>query len=371
MSEDGSGSIRTGAMYHIVRPWESQLFRQCRRAWDLSARERQDLEPVAPVRVFDFDEALHDALDVYYFPGMWDWDRAIVRPLAVKAFVKSMRAQRAAYAEHRDLSEVQQQEWERQVELGGAMLERYFRWAPQADRFDPLMVATQFDITIPPDPASPDEGLSASDGRGVWYRVRIDMVVADEHELYWLVEHRSVDGEWPDLDALLLDEPSLTRSWAWELGFLGKIEGTIHNELRRFPPGAGAGAAEEMQTRALDGPTGLIKQQSNEFFRRTQIPRSPAQLARRGLDVALQTREMTGPSPLLYPNPAPGHCTRCAYREPCLAMSLGVDAGPILETSYRKRTAEDFQPGRLGSVWGFVPEIYRVAEHGNQRQAGG
>jgi hypothetical protein len=46
--------------------------------------------------MFDFGEAMHDALDVYYFPGMWEWNRAIVRPLAVAGFEKAMRRQRAA-----------------------------------------------------------------------------------------------------------------------------------------------------------------------------------------------------------------------------------------------------------------------------------
>lgn len=88
----------------VVRPWERRLFQRCRRAWDLGARGRQGYEPTEPVRVFDFGEAIHDALDVYYFPGMWDWNRAIVRPLAVKGFEKSMRRQRDAYAQTCELS---------------------------------------------------------------------------------------------------------------------------------------------------------------------------------------------------------------------------------------------------------------------------
>lgn len=357
-------------MYHIVRPWESRLFRQCRRAWDLSARERQDLEPIVPRQVFDLSEALHDALDVYYFPGMWDWNRAIVPPLAVQAFLKSMRNQRAGYAAHRELTEAQQLDWDRHVELGSAMLQAYFPWAAEVDRFDPLMVALQFDITVPV-PESPDDGLRSWEGRGIWYRVKIDTVVVDEHELCWLVEHRLVDGDWPDLEVLVLDEASLTRSWAWQLGFLGRIEGTIHNELRLQAPGASSGADGAVRTRALEGPTGLVKQESSELFRRTWIPRAAEMLERRGHDVALEIREMTGPSPLLYPNPAPEHCRGCAYREPCIAMSLGLDPAPILEASYRRRTVEDFQPGKLGSVWGFVPDIYRVGEYGKPRQAGG
>ena len=137
---------------YVVRPRESRLFRQCRRAWDFDARERQDLELTEPAQVFDFGEAIHDALDVYYFPGMWEWNREIVRPLAVAGFEKSMRRQRATYAAARDLSAEQVGDWEQHLELGADLLERYFEWALENDRFTPIQVATQFDVVVP-DPA--------------------------------------------------------------------------------------------------------------------------------------------------------------------------------------------------------------------------
>ncbi|MDQ3901122.1 MAG: hypothetical protein M3319_12050, partial [Actinomycetota bacterium] len=95
---------------YVARPWESELFRRCRRAWDLGARERRDYEPIEPAQVFSFGEAIHDALDVYYFPGMWDWNRAIVRPLAIAGFEKSMHRQRNAYTQIRELSAEQVQD---------------------------------------------------------------------------------------------------------------------------------------------------------------------------------------------------------------------------------------------------------------------
>jgi hypothetical protein len=221
---------------YVVRPPESRLFRQCRRAWDFGARERQDYESAEPAEVFDFGEAIHDALDVYYFPGMWEWKRAIVRPLALAGFEKSMRRQRAAYAHARDLSVEQLDDWEHHMELGAGLLLRYFERATDIDRFTPIQVAAQFDVTVP-DPAAPDSGLVTPDGRGIQCRVRIDMAVIDEHQLYWLLEHRIVtDPAWADVDQLRLDEQALTRTWAWQLGFLAKLEGAIHNEVRVAVP---------------------------------------------------------------------------------------------------------------------------------------
>ncbi|MGB6163802.1 MAG: PD-(D/E)XK nuclease family protein [Pseudonocardiaceae bacterium] len=345
---------------YVARPWESTLFRRCRRAWDLGARERQDYEPIEPVRVFDFSEAIHDALDVYYFPGMWDWDRAIVRPLTVAGFEKSMRRQRDAYRQARDLSSEQLQDWEQHLELGGGMLERYFEWADEVDRFTPIQVASQFDIVLP-DPANPDIGLITAAGRPLQYRVRIDLVVIDDHELYWLVEHRiTSDPHWLNLEALRLDQQARTRSWAWQLGFLARLEGTIYNELRAAGPAEGT---HEVQIRAMPGAGGITTQRSTESFRRTHIPRTELEIERHGIAVALEIQDMTDPLLRIYPNPSWEHCSNCAYRPPCLAMTEGTDEHPILDASYRKRITGDFELGRLGSVWGFVPEIHRVAEY--------
>jgi hypothetical protein len=346
---------------YLTRPRENRLFRQCRRAWDLAAGERQHYEPVEPAQVFDFGEAMHDALDVYYFPGMWEWNRAIVRPLAVAGFEKSMRRQRAAYAQTRDLSVDQVHDFDQHLELGARVLERYFEWALEVDRFTPIQVAAQFDINVP-DPANPDSGLLTPDRRPIQFRVKIDLAVIDDHELYWLVEHRIfTDPTWPDLDQLRLDEQALTRSWAWQLHFLAKLEGTIHNELRAASPDPAQ--TSEVAIGAVPGPGGIITQRSTESFRRIHLPRTELEIERRGVAVARETQEMTDPSLRIYPTPSWEHCSACAYRSPCVAINQGLDEQPILQASYRQRVGEDFEPGRLGSVWGFVPEVHRVAEH--------
>ena len=271
-----------------------------------------------------------------------------------------MRRQRDAYQRSRELSAEQVQDWEQHRELGTGILHRYFEWAREIDRFTPIGVASQFDICLP-DPANPDRGLTTPGGRPLQYRVRIDLSVIDDHDLYWLVEHRIVTGsQWPDLDELRLDEQALTRSWAWQLSFLAKLEGTIYNVLRLAPPSADQ---PEVKVRAMPGVGGIITQRSTESFRRTHLPRTELEIDRHGTAVALELQDMTDPSLRIYPHVSWENCSGCAYRPPCLAMVQGVDERPILEAAYRKRMSEDFELGRLGSVWGFVPEIYRVNEH--------
>lgn len=64
----------------VVTAAERASFTRCRRQWDFGAGMRQDLEPVRRAAVPDLDRAVRDALAVYYFPGMWDWDRGVRLP---------------------------------------------------------------------------------------------------------------------------------------------------------------------------------------------------------------------------------------------------------------------------------------------------
>jgi hypothetical protein len=106
-------------------------------------------------------------------------------------------------------------------------------------------------------------------------------------------------------------------------------------------------------------------------FRRTHIPRSPAELARRGLAVAHEIMDMTDPGLRLYPNPSASRCGSCDYQAPCMAMNQGEDVGPILQASFRPRAAQDFEPGRIGSVWGFGAGVNEIDEHRAPRAGDG
>jgi hypothetical protein len=344
----------------VIRPWERQLFLGCRRAWDLAAHERRGREPALPTGVVDLDRAVKDALAVYYFPGMWDWNRAIVAPLATEAFAKAMRTDRAAYEESTGgpLGEGAAAAWEADFAAGQRLLPAYYAWAGILDGWSTVQVETLFDVTVADADAPPGTGLLAADGRGVLYRVRIDLVVVDDQGKYWLVEHRLRRGGWAALDDLLLDDAALTRSWAWELGFLATVAGTIHNELRLPAPGEpgpedvapGPGLPEE-----IDLGSRVALRDTGHWFRRTKIPRTRAEIEGAGRRLAEQSRLMTRAGIEPYPTPAATTCPPCEFRRPCLAMMEGEDPEPVLGEAYRPRVQRDFEEGRLGSVWGFVP----------------
>ncbi len=126
----------------------------------------------------DLGDAVRAALAVWYFPGMWEWGRAIVRPLALEAYRGVVAAWPAGY--------------EAVATQGEKLLGRYFDWAPAVDLFTPIRVATDLEVRVP-DPSDPRRDLAATDGVAVHYADRVDLVVVDPFNTYWLVDHRIGD----------------------------------------------------------------------------------------------------------------------------------------------------------------------------------
>jgi hypothetical protein len=291
---------------HVIGPGERVWFRRCRRAWNFGSPNRGNLEPQLGAKP-GLSRAVRMALAVWYFPGMWEWPRAVVRPRALQAFDEAAGG-RPGPTEA--------------IDGARAMLERYFASAVAEDAFTPVRVEADFEAGIP-DPRTPDQELVDADGRPVRYHDRIHLLVVDARGEYWLVEHRLVTDGWADRDELLLAERPLSAVWGWERFYLGmELAGTVHNELR---PGGG-----------------------EQPFRRTRIRRSRAEVAAVGDRLGAEALEMLDPGLRLYPNPTPDSCGRCDYRAPCLAMNEGSDPEPVLKESYRIRPEDRLEEGRLG-----------------------
>jgi hypothetical protein len=377
-------------MAYELRPWDREWFKRCRRAWDLGSRTRRNLEPLAPPSSFQLDlvRALRDALAVYYFPGMWEWDRNIVLPLAFQAFTKAITTQEEKYEATTPLTAKEREDCERQLASGKELLEHYIPWARTVDRFWPVRVETDFDAQVP-DFRNPGHDLVSPGGQPIHYQGRIDMLVVDEHDAYWIVRHRLAPEGFPDLDLLFLDDEQVAACWAWELFYLGmRISGTIHNEFRlggappdpaepvRRPRAAHAwararannraaaqseGYAPEPATVPVPGhrrmyakaerePDEVVVEEGGGMFRRTRIPRSRAELDALAERLAMEALDMTDPGLVLYPTPSVAHCSACEYRAPCLAMNESGDVEAVLSADYRTRPPDLPAEGRLGGV---------------------
>jgi hypothetical protein len=364
---------------------------------------RQDLEPVRRPVVPDLDRAVRDALAVYYFPGMWDWDPGVRLPLVGQELDRALdRQRRRAGAdagpgdradENRPDENRPDPTWPRARDDGHALLARYLDWAPRTDRFAPVLVETDFEVNVL-DPRRPDAALTAGHGEPIRYVGRIDMMAVDQHDAYWIVRHRVVGADWPPTEQLVADEETLTACWAWEQFYLGMaITGTIHNELRLTPgenngenaprrarkarwrwprprtpaaarprvrqhePSGGGRAIPQhrrMYARATQ-PTRVepVEQLTEDGFRRTWLRRTPADVAAAGRRLGQDVAEMAREDLDVYPEPDDVKCPPCPFLGPCLAMRHGEDEEPILRENYRKRPPEPPEEGRLGGrAWG-------------------
>ncbi|HEY6422497.1 MAG TPA: hypothetical protein VIY28_04455, partial [Pseudonocardiaceae bacterium] len=234
-------------MVYRIHASDREAFKRCRRQWDLSSRNRQNLEPDLPPGPIDLGQALRDALAVYYFPGMWEWNRAVVQPLVHQALVRSVDSQPGT-----------DEDRQRALARGHALLDAYAAWAPTQDQFTPVRIDTDFEVTIP-DPAAPGSHLVTPDGEEIRYADRVDLLAIDSDNAYWVIQHRLVTGSWADEDALQLDERTIVWCWAWPLFYLGmRIAGTIYNEIR---PDAGQPSPESSDSAAPRAHTPLAGHQ--------------------------------------------------------------------------------------------------------------
>ncbi len=341
-------------MRTLISTEELTSFRRCRRQWELGSPSRQNLEPIADGGL-DLADAIREALAVYYFPGMWDWDRSMVERLSLAALPRFLPAASP------------------ELDVAEAILARYFRWALAVDRFAPIRVTSGYEARVP-DPRTPGQGLLDARGMPVDCAGRIDLLVTDEADRYWAVHHRISRGAWTSEQQLRLSDADIIDSWGWQTAYPGlTIVGTISNELRidladavpMAPPSeptthvaqnvaGGGGRSFPQHQRAWVGSDQSVEEvrvDATDAFRRTWIARSPREFELAGTRVGSIALDMLGPNPLLYPTPSADHCPTCPFQDPCVAMSQGRAVDELL-TAYRPRQPAA-ESGRIGdATWG-------------------
>ena len=363
---------------YVLRPAEMRTFRECRRAWDFGARVRRDLVRLAPVAPFDFDQAIHAGLAAYYLPAMDDWNRSIVRPLAVEGFRRAMREARAAYEEVSTLDADAAAAWERHVRVGELVLLRYFAFAAAFDDFDSVLADE--DLWVPvPHPDEPGRELGTPDGRPVRFLCRLDQLISDDDDEWWVVDHRLARDGWADDAALLGDLDTVRTWWALEIAYPQLcVAGTAHNELLvtadgpdfDVPPdgaeldrrdmAAGARHAnvrrapltpeERILWAAVDRPDEIVHREATETVRRTWVRRGRGDLHTVGLELGAEAIAMLAADVPVPPNPSAEVCGRCPFLHPCLVIAGDGDPEPVLAAGYRRRRADEFDEAGLRSA---------------------
>ena len=226
---------------------------------------------------------------MHYFPGMWAWDRTIVRPLVLKAAGEAADVRRALRR------------------LGG-------RASTTSSRCGSSSTSTR---------ASPiprgDGDLAAPDGRAVHYQGRAHALVVDDDRAHWLLVHRF--GPWTPPEVLRLDQAAVTAAWAWEATFLdARIDGVLYNEL------------------TLDG-----------RFRRTRLRLARGAIAQAGASWRGRRPRWSTTDLADLPDPGPD-CPSCPFLAPCLAMQDGHDVRGPAAPRLPAPSPEVLEEGRLGGA---------------------
>jgi hypothetical protein len=323
------------AVYRISAE-DRRMFKRCRRQWDFAAPARGNRQPRRPqdpaaaagdapdpsaAAGDTLGSALRKALDVYYYPGMWEWPRHVVVPLVHRAVEESLGPGGDQVLAHR-------------------LMDDYSQWAPGHDRLTPVQVAMAMEVNVA-DPVIVDRDLTTPAGDEVRYRAWVDALTLDGDNRPWLMFHRLGAGPFEEPAVLALDEEALTACWAYEAFYLDRrVAGAVFTEVHL---GADAGASVTGGSMA-----GGSVAAGSSWFRRTEVPYSRREIDGAGRQLGVEALLMVDVGLVVYPSPSPEHCRPCAYRSPCLAVRSGADAGPILAADYEERPEPALVEGRLG-----------------------
>lgn len=326
-------------MTFVCRTSDRKTYKTCRQRWDFGSKVRMNYEPLQDAQALRFGTAIHAALEVYYEPSTWNLARPLVEPLATAEFLSS-------YVRPDSDNDEDIQAWRDEVELGKGILAGYYEWAPARDQFTPLHVELEFEVPI--------TDLDAV------YQGRIDLLIEDHDGRYWIVDHKTCKSMDSSTEYLDMDEQCGSYAWALQEKLGIQIAGVIYNELLKTVPSpptvlkSGKLSVDKKQHTTLDLYLTTLREhgydaatyqemldhlasQPDRYFRRTQVLRSQRELQLLGERIAAETAEMMNPEISIYPNPNKFTCSRCEFKQPCLAKMEGSDYQWLLNQLYKLR----------------------------------
>jgi hypothetical protein len=276
---------------------DRRLFKRCRRQWDFAAGVRRGLHPLSPPTPSAdavLAGAMRKALDVYYYPGMWEWPRDVVVRLVHIALGEALTPGPILDLAHR-------------------LVDAYAAWAPEHDRMTPVRVAIGFEVNVA-DPVITGRDLTTPAGDEVRYRAWADALAVDGDNRPWLMFHRLGGPSFLDPEVAALDEEMLTGCWAWEV-------------LTLDPRLAGALLTELCWSGGAPG-----------RFRRTALAYSRTEIEGAGRQLGAEAMVMLEAGLVAYPSPSVEHCSECPFRAPCRAVRAGENPGALFAAGYERRS---------------------------------
>lgn len=365
---------------YIIRTSDRKKFKECRLAWDLGSKIRQDLDSASNRTPLDFGTAIHAGLERWYDPQLWTGQRGARAALSVLAFEEAERKNKKRYTEYGLMSDELLTELKERKELGTRMLETYINWSEHRDEdFTPVYTEIEFEvpITVPRENFNlPIEfGLNVTTdppsltfhGNPVVYQGRLDLIIQDKDGYYWIMDHKTAGRLEDNTEFLTRDEQCKSYAWAIQRQLGIKVRGVIYNELYKGVPapperlkttrkGLSFSTNRSQDTTfelALDTfknedraalRAGLydpyltfLKEEGREYVRRNRIVYTDEALAILGDQICYEAIDMLR-DPFIYPNPNKWHCRWCDFKDVCEAKLDGQPVQWMLDTMFVKRS---------------------------------
>lgn len=273
-------------LVHEIHTSERRSFRACRRRWDWLFK--QGYYPKVTAKPLEFGVAFHKAMEVYYEPKTWSWDREVVGARAITSFIDKCEEQKKYALEttgHLYLDDELEGDYADRVELGVGMLNYYFtQVAPILDKgWKPVFVEVGFMVPIT-HPETGEEAIWCKCDRcwekfckseqyqemrehclssckscagdfnrgeeyfvdglreGHWnglpvvYAGRIDMLAVDSSGNYWIFDWKTARSIADRYEFLYLDDQIGSYVWALKKILQLPIRGFIYHEQRKGYP---------------------------------------------------------------------------------------------------------------------------------------
>jgi hypothetical protein len=381
-------------LVHEIHTSERKSYKACRRRWDWLFR--QNIYPKTTAKPLEFGVAYHKAMEHYYDPETWSWDREVVAEAAVQVFREKCEQQRKAALESGQqitFDDDIEADYDERVALGVGMLRYYFKkFAPVLDaNWHPLEVELGFRVAIP-DPRDSSKylwckcdlcwgkwvnhhgSLYASDeviddwqGLPVVYAGRLDVLAESDKGELWIIDWKTAATIRENDEVFMLLDDQIG-SYVWALRALGyPVKGFVYHEQKKAYPQPPVmnkqrykgrmfsvnkqfateweiyeQTVREQDTQAYED--GLydehiqwLKDFGGTFYRRTLIYKTDYETDRIAEYIGYEALEMIDQDLPIYPNPGRFGCNFCAFREPCIEKNAGGDYQYALDTLYEVR----------------------------------
>lgn len=322
----------------VIHTSDRILFKRCRQQWDFASPLRMNLEPIpnAPSALW-FGTGIHKGLEILYIHNL---------QTALDEWFK--------YCNEAEFDV--EQTGKHSYELGVGMLTYYDRWRVKYDE-GLRWIGHEVERKMP---------IRTIDQEGVAYGYRLDGLIEDQNNRFWIGEFKTVASFDSNYDYLLNDEQTGSYDY-YESLFRGiKIEGTYHRILRKENPkplrvlakGDLSADKDQLTTYEIareqiiqhyitDGfgavPEKLkdllryLKDKRDSFVHQEIVRRSRSEIAMTELSIGMEAAQMLDPDVPIYRSNSKFNCNGCFFFYPCLRKWEGGDYQQLLNLEYRLR----------------------------------